>query len=408
MNPPLRTLLLFTLLLAPAAPAQVGWRDDAFANPTTSGSSALLARVHYPATQAGQNAPLRSRAGGYPIVVFLHGYGGLGRNYPDLGDRLAAAGFIAVLSDTARIELQVQRDDGIALLAALRQENARTASFWFGSLDTARAAVCGHSMGGGNTVRVLSANPGYRAGICFAPFNGLESTTSGVFSFAELHAPRVAVPLLILHGEGDTTLDWQRTAQAYYDKANGYTGMKVFVRLDGDCTHMNVARLDGSSTAVDRAVFQRSLDSAVGWLAAQLEGRAEGLEQVVGPALRAEPRLAQLQSAVRRPALWSDGPALLGGTVGLRLAGEGGPAVLLIAAAPADLPTPFGRLRLDPATTVWLNTAAIPAGGLQRTDVPIPNDPLLLGARAWLQGAAQTDGVGLRLSNAIELVVTRR
>ena len=59
-------------------------------NPTNRGSSTLRARVHYPATRAGQNAPLRpAPASGYPTVVFLHGYSLVGSAYRDLGDRLA-------------------------------------------------------------------------------------------------------------------------------------------------------------------------------------------------------------------------------------------------------------------------------------------------------------------------------
>ena len=398
------TLLAAHLLLVIAAKGQTGWRDASLPNPTSSGSATLSARIHYPSTQAGPNVPLLPRPGGYPVVVFLHGYGGLGRNYPDLGDRLAAAGFLAVLSDTAMIQPNVQRDDGIALFAALVAENAQSGSFWQGAIDMTRAAVSGHSMGGGNSVRILAANPGYRTGVLFAPWHGVG--LGGGAPFAPVYGPQIATPLLILHGEGDTSLSWQLTAQSYYDHANGYTGSKAFVLLNHDCTHSNVARLPAGSTAVDVAVFERSLATAIGWLGAQLRDEADGLEAVLGPTLLAEPRLSQLQVSIREPRLWRQGAPTPGSNVDFRLSGEPGVAALAIALGPGNLTTPFGELLLDLGSTVVLNGAPIVADDLQLTAFAIPNDPTFVGLGLWLQGVAETDANGLRLTNRIEFVVT--
>ncbi|MCA8951217.1 MAG: hypothetical protein KDE27_17045 [Planctomycetes bacterium] len=394
---------LVSLLLIATASAQVGWRDEALPNPTTGGSATLLARCYYPALQSGQNAPLLPRPGGYPIVVFLHGYGGLGRNYPDLGERLAAAGYLAVLSDTAMTDPTLQAADAAALLPALALENQRIGAFLYGALATDRAALAGHSMGGGNTVRTLATNPGYRTGIGFAPWAGQGSGTQSWFPSA--FAPLVAVPLLLLHGEGDTTLNWQTTAQAYYDRATAYTDAKVFVRLDGDCTHSNVARLTPSSGLVDRAVFDRSLTTAIGWLDAVLGDDPRGLEQVVGPTLRAAPHFAEVAVAIRAPQLWTVGEPRVGGAIGFRLAGEPGIAALALALTAGNVATPIGTLVLDPATTVVIATAPVGATNLQLTPYPIPADAALVGLRVFAQGAASTDGGGLRLSNGLDFVI---
>ena len=73
--------LSLSLLLAGVATAQypIGWRDVGLTNRGSSGSPTILARVCYPAVAAGQNTPIVQRAGGHPVVVFLHGSGSLGQ-----------------------------------------------------------------------------------------------------------------------------------------------------------------------------------------------------------------------------------------------------------------------------------------------------------------------------------------
>ena len=74
----LSSLLLTGCLLA-QTPYAVGTRDIALANTTGQGSSSLTARVHFPAATAGSNVPVLPQQGGWPVVVFLHGFLALDR-----------------------------------------------------------------------------------------------------------------------------------------------------------------------------------------------------------------------------------------------------------------------------------------------------------------------------------------
>jgi len=390
---------LTVAVLAGAAPSQIGWRDEDIANTTGVGSALLTSRVYYPATRTGLGAPLRPQAGGYPVVVFLHGLNSLGQGYRQLADHLVDAGFIAVHSDTALVDSNLQRDDGHALFASLQAENLRAGSFFEGALDMGRAALCGHSMGGANTVRILADNPGYRTGICFAPWQG----TTG---FPAQYGPSVAAPLLIIHGEGDTVLPWESTAQAYFDEANGYAGLKTFVLLDENCTHGNLIRFGANATAADREVFERSIDVALGWLAENLQGQVNGLEQVMGPQLVGDPRVTQLQTGVRKPRLWASGAAVPGGSFELHVAGEPGLAVLMMAHAPGVSSTPVGQLLLDRASLDWVVTF-ITGAGAQVSTLHVPHDPNLLGFTAHFQAITSTDGRGFRMTNCATRTVTR-
>ena len=99
-----------------------GYITTAFPNPSSQGTGFLTARVYYPALSTGFNAPLRVLAGGYPVIVFLHGYGGIGSFYSVLGKMFAEAGYVTVLSDTAQFSASTQVLDGSALFPALRND----------------------------------------------------------------------------------------------------------------------------------------------------------------------------------------------------------------------------------------------------------------------------------------------
>jgi dienelactone hydrolase len=367
----------------------VGWRDVPLPNATASGSPILQSRIYYPATQAGQNTPLLARSGGWPVLVFLHGLGALGRNYPDLANYVASRGYVAVMSDTAQSDNALQRLDGIALHPSLVAENARTTSFLFGALDMNHAAVSGHSLGGGNTVRVLASNPGYVAGVCFAPLA------------ARTEAALVRVPLLILHGEGDTVLPWRTSALVNFDAATAFTGLKALYLLDSAATHGNVVIPGTSQTG--REIFGRCAAAATGWLDRFLDGRAQGLEEVIGPRGRADLHLTELRLEVEAPEHWQWGSGRLATTQGMRITAEPGWTGLFVAARSASLPTPFGTLLLDPATLVYLPVPAVGASRLLDVGLPIPNDPAYVGAVLPFQALALGRGLALRLTGASEL-----
>ena len=168
-----RSILLASLFLVASplgAQFPAGFRDVSFANVTGTGTNPLLSRVHYPAQSAGQDAPLLARAGGWPVVVFLHGAGRLGRQYPVLGNAFAEAGYVAVMLDTGTFDFEVM-NDAIAHFASLQALNATTGDFFEDALDLSRAALVAHSAGSRALVGALAhtRNPGYHCGVTLAP-----------------------------------------------------------------------------------------------------------------------------------------------------------------------------------------------------------------------------------------------
>lgn len=376
---------LLASLLSAQPPYPVGVRDFSFLNGSGKGSAWLTARIHYPAAAAGMDTPVLARPGGWPVVVHLHGYTALGSFYGPLGTGLAAAGFVAVMSDTAQFDAGLQELDGRALFAALVEAGRNIGGIFEGCLDMDRAGLLGHSMGGGNVGNVLAENPGFRCGFALSPV----LPRSG-------NAARVSVPLGIAAGAGDPTTPWETCALPYYQALTAYRGLKFFYLLDGDCDHLNVAGLFLSGTASNE-VFQRVLSVALGFFGRFLGGEASGLEQALGPAALQEPRLLSLSLELESPEPWASAPVRIGKTARISVAAEPGAAGLLVAARPGALPTRFGTLLLEEATLQLLFAGL--AGPERRIDwsFSLPADPFLVGLSLYAQAFGATSLAPVRL-----------
>lgn len=375
-----------SLSMALPAQAQVGFRDIGWTNTTGQGSRTLQSRVYYPSSGNGRNAVITPRAGGYPTVVFLHGFLTLGREYPAVGQLFARAGYVCVLSDTARFNRTTQRQDGNALFPALVAANRGSGPF-AKAIDTARIGLFGYSMGGGNTLEVLKSNPGYAAGLCIAPV-----AASGT--------DRITVPLAFIHGDGDTIVPASASASSYAG-ATRFAGFKFFYRFDRSGTHTNVTSLFLLNDT-DRAIWARSSRVMLAFFDRSLRDDERALEQAIGADARSESRLASLSLALRTPELWARSNAQIGSDYQLGLAGEPGLGALFLSAAGARTPTPYGELFLAPAGIVFVTAGAMPNTKLLPMRLIIPNDAKLVGVDFAMQAIGQSvdrgTTNGLRLS----------
>ncbi len=388
----LALVFLSALQVAPAQTYAVGTTDVDWTNLTGVGTPVLAARVHYPAVTAGTNAPVLPQVGGWPVVVFLHGYSMLGSAYASLGDAWARAGFVVVLSDTAQWDFVAQEHDGRALYSAVIDANSQPGVF-HGALDVQRLALAGHSMGGGITGAVLANNPGYLCGIALAPvFPGIAV------------ANQVIVPFGILAGTGDVITPWYLFSQPYFDAVGSQDGLKFLYLLNGDCNHMNVA---GLSTQPTPLVFDRIADIGVGFLRHFLGVDIAGLEKVVGPEAQAEPRLVSLSQQVTTPQIWAESPLRISGRTRLSVAAEEGLGGVLAALSMGPgVFTSIGLLMLDPATAFTLAIGYTePNTGRIDALIELPNMTALIGLPVALQAVGVASNNPLLLGSAIMLTV---
>lgn len=400
MNRQFGRLLLSLILLTSAAIGQtiypVGVRNVTFANTTGQGSNSLPTRVLYPATVAGNDTPLLSQSGGWPTVVFLHGFALLGNSYQALARGWAERGFVVALGNTAQFDNFGQEDDGRAMFAALQTANGTVSGPFAGGIDMGRVGLAGHSMGGGNVANVLAANPGYRCGFALAPVppRGNNGTL-------------VNVPFGIVVGNGDSITPPASNALPYYGSLTAFGELKLLYRLNGDASHNNVAGLFVFGTAGSE-VFARSSAVALGFLQHALDVDPTGLEQALGDVALTEPRLIACERRFERAQVWAADRLVLGATVRASAGLEPGIGGIAAAFGPQipPLPTLLGELRIDPLTAFVLQAAAV--DGTRRFDalLVIPLDPTLVGAAISLQafGSELPDPVGL--GSALTLIIS--
>src|SRR5262249_22344288 len=163
-------------------------------------------------------APPAEAPYGFPLVVFDHGLTSTGRAYLPFLSRLAAAGFVVAAPD---FPLSKHDAPGGATAADYKQQPNdmrfvidQVLSGAVGgplpAVDGGRAAVAGHSRGAitvlGLTQNSCCHDDRIKAAVAISGFQGL-------FDGTWYQPP--TTPLLLLHGDNDQTVDYQRSAAVY-------------------------------------------------------------------------------------------------------------------------------------------------------------------------------------------------
>jgi dienelactone hydrolase len=297
LRPATALILVLTTAWLPAqieSRVAVGYFWERFDNPTKKGSQRLNAVMFYPAKKNGRETAVLTRKDGYPVVVVLHGFGCRAILMYSMASQLVQAGYIVVAEDTSQFDPHAQARDGAALFHALAAANKNKESEFKGQLDMTRAGLCGHSMGGGNTVRVLAENPGYKAGFCFAPWSGKVLPNSKPL-YVERYAAKVTIPLGIVHGTGDRVLAWRDHAQAYIEAMKETPATKFLYLLNRDCNHINLAVAGPASSERSKAVFHSCMELAAAFFDRHLRKQPAALDKLLGKdAKKNNPRLEKL------------------------------------------------------------------------------------------------------------------
>ena len=394
------SLLAWTLLAASAigqahaiSDTQVSWSNNSGA-----GTPVLTATVHYPAITAANNAPVLPTTTGYPVVVFLHGWGRLGSDYYRIGRELASLGVVAVMLNTAQNSYAVMEHDTRAMFKALRNANIEDGGFFEGAMDMTRVGLLGHSMGTAVMALVLneapgatSTNPGYRCALGLAPVNPTIALT-GI---------EVSVPVGLVSGQGDVLAPPLGHAIPYYNSLTPSTGLKFHYRMNGNCTHMNLVGLDQT----DPVVFGRAKKIVKGFFSQFLCDSLSGLEGVIGIEGVSDPNLMGLDVETVVPQLWAESNLRVGRSARLSVAAEVGFAGLVVSNS-MGLPTPtfIGTLLVNPIGAFSIGQTFIPG---ERLDVilSIPPTSDLVGMELAVQGAGATINNIFLLGSAIRLKV---
>lgn len=387
-------------LLAASAVSQgvpaVASFDVRWDNATGSGSSVLQTRVHAPlagetvGTASAANTTIVPPAGGWPTIVFLHGFGLPGRAYDHICSDLARQGFLVLAPDTALCDPTLLAADALANVAAAIVASGQSGDPLFGAIDATRVAIAGHSMGAACMPLALTSNTVFRCAYAFAP-----ASPFGL-------VPAVLdVPVGIAVGAGDAVTTFQQQALPYFDHAQPTWGMKMIHCFDASSTHMSLVGLAGQT-----ADYERALDICAGFLQHFLDVDASAIERCIGPDVLADPLVVAQEQAVVQPRIWPATQPRIGQISRVSVAAAPGDSAILVSdALTSGVPTALGTLLLDPATTfTWV------VGFTQRErrlDVllAVPNSANLIGLPVAMQPLAPTANAGASFGAAIAFTV---
>ena len=199
------TIILFSIIHILSAQYPIGHTTITFNDPARTGGFGsgggagrqIQTEIYYPATTAGENVAVAS--GQFPVITFGHGFAMSWDAYTNIWQHYVARGFIMAFPRTegSLIPSPSHGDFGTDLKQVsdkMLALNTNSSSIFSGKIIQ-KAAIMGHSMGGGASFLAAANNTNIETVIGLAP---AETTPSAIAV-----APNVSVPALIFSGSAD-------------------------------------------------------------------------------------------------------------------------------------------------------------------------------------------------------------
>ena len=295
------TVAVAALLFAPVAavPAGASPVPTAAADPSVAGAypvgyvdaavsaagRSFNARVYYPATAAGNAAPVAG--GAFPAVAFGHGFFQQISKYASTGAHLASWGMITILP-TSQGGLFPSHggfaDDLNAALTWIVAQNAASGGRFVGHVRTDRLGLSGHSMGGGASLLAAARNPAVRT---VANLAAAETNPSAVAA-----AGTIAAPVLLLAGDDDTITPIAEHQRLMYDAKRAPAQLRT-IAGGFHCGFVDSNGIGCDSGALSReAQLKLTRKVLTSWFLYYLAGDTSMQDLVWGTAARTDPQVA--------------------------------------------------------------------------------------------------------------------
>jgi dienelactone hydrolase len=339
-------LALTSALALDPGPYTVGHRNVRF----DSDEGLIWARVHYPATSGGEDAPADLSGGPYPVAAFLHGWLGSAWMYSQACDHLASLGLVVVNMDTEThpfLDYENFARDTIEAYDWVEARSAEPGHWLSGMADDGDRIAMGHSMGGLTLSRIVDWDPRVRTLVGFMPYESDSDADYGVMSDFDGAA-------LYITGTQDTTATPAMVRRWFANMDTTRRGF--FFNIEG-AGHQAISNFEwDEETMADDEQLDVVLSLATDFLAAEVWGDETGTERLLFDPPAAMTRIAS-NSTDPLTSLRADGDVVTARLVG-RLDSE---VLILAGTAPGETEDPrLGTVGLVDATVV--HEAVLPDG----------------------------------------------
>lgn len=284
------TLLSVSTVLFTFAQYQVGHTTITFNDPARSGGFGsgggpgrqIQTEIYYPAATAGDDVAMIAEE--FPVVVFGHGFAMAWDAYENIWEEMVPKGYIFAFPRTegGLLPAPSHEDFGLDLSVVLDRmllENDESASIFFEGIN-GKAAIMGHSMGGGATFIAGAENENVVTVIGLGP---AETDPSAIAA-----AANITVPGLILSGDEDGVTPDDENHIPIYDALDSDCKYFVSILGGGHCYYANsnfncdFGESTSGGATIDRAEQQQiTYDAITPWLDYYLKGICEAKDDFI-------------------------------------------------------------------------------------------------------------------------------
>ena len=216
---------LFIPIMALAQSYNIGHTNMAFFDEARNRS--ISTEIYYPADETGENVELAN--GGFPVIVFGHGFLMAYEAYANFWTELVPKGYIMAFP-TTEMSLSPAHEELGADIRFVADEvlnlNNNESTIFYNSIH-AKIALMGHSMGGGASLLASENNANISTVINFA---AAETSPSAIMA-----AANVNVPALIFSGEEDCVAPEIENQIPMYEAINSDCKTLIKVKNGGHC-----------------------------------------------------------------------------------------------------------------------------------------------------------------------------
>ncbi|MEV1144179.1 alpha/beta hydrolase [Micromonospora sp. NPDC049799] len=243
------------------------------------------ARVHYPATAAGNAQPVAT--GRFPAIAFGHGFLQSISRYQSTLAHLASWGFIVIAPGSQggfSPSHSAFADDLNAALTWAVAQDTTSGSRFAGRVSTDRLGLSGHSMGGGASILAAARNPRV---VTVANLAAAETNPS-----AKAAAATLTIPVQLVAGERDSIAGVADHQRPIYTSKLPAKQLRI-IRGGYHCGFMDSSSLFCDSGGISRATqLQISKRLLTQWFLRHLAGDLAYDDAVWGTPAQTDPAVS--------------------------------------------------------------------------------------------------------------------